>query len=334
MMKREPQSSNVRGVLVSGKMMRAAHGHLPGVRYKKTGGAGFTLHHLHHFVMASRWRDSFKSFYEATIASELAAVRMLDSLDAKARRAQVDNALRNGNSNDSSLDEVTAIIKTFERPACLERLIKSLRRFHPRLKLIVVDDSRESVELSEDDNIELVRLPYDSGVSLGRSEGLRRVETEYVLTLDDDFILYHQTRLADSLALLKRHQQIDIIGGCVIDLPLWRVFDYKNAGLHPTDKKSVLPKDSIVGDLPVFDKVPNFFIARTDRLRLVDWTPEIKRLDHADFFTRAKGTLLTTYNHRMKILHAKTLFDTAYLQKRYACAGDYEVLKQRWSVTK
>ncbi len=47
---------------------------------------------------------------------------------------------------------------------------------------------------------------------------------------------------------------------------------------------------------PSFARVPQFFIAPTERLRLVQWDENLKRVDHNDFFTRAYGVLLTVHD--------------------------------------
>ncbi len=65
------------------------------------------------------------------------------------------------------------------------------------------------------------------------------------------------------------------------------------------------------------NKVQNYFIGRTETVKLVKWKPELKVLEHTEFFTRAAGKLVTVFHAGMQILHAKTPFDIAYLQKRY-----------------
>ena len=66
------------------------------------------------------------------------------------------------------------MIKTFERPAKLKRLVDSIRRLYPGLTIIVVDDSRHPRNLPEVENI---NLPFDSGVSAGRNAGVKAVGT-------------------------------------------------------------------------------------------------------------------------------------------------------------
>ena len=42
--------------------------------------------------------------------------------------------------------DITVVVKTFERPECLRRLVSSIRRFYPGIPVFVVDDSREALE--------------------------------------------------------------------------------------------------------------------------------------------------------------------------------------------
>lgn len=73
-----------------------------------------------------------KPLYNSLVATELGMQRIADKL---VRRPQTDQLFLNKN--------LTAVVKTFERPAVLERLVSSIRRFYPKLHIIVVDDSRE-----------------------------------------------------------------------------------------------------------------------------------------------------------------------------------------------
>ena len=252
--------------------------------------------------------------YALTIASEIAVQRGFDWVLTSPDRHHL-------------LGEVTALIKTFERPRQLRSLVRSIKRRYPSISIVVVDDSENPTKM---DDVQTVILPYDSGVSAGRSEGLRSIATRYVINLDDDFVFYHQTDLISALTLLDKFEEIDIMGGEVVDLPLYIVHDYARVGLYPTEAKSVRPADTVIGGMPTYDKVSNFFVARTERLRMVDWDRRLKRLDHADFFTRAKGILLSVFNKKLRILHAKTPFDSTYLKTRMDLASDNRVIAHRY----
>src|SRR5512146_1925795 len=164
---------------------------------------------------------------------------------------------------DTSLDgELTVLIKTFERPHTLARLVKSIRRRYPTLTVIVVDDSRHPEPLP---SVETIVLPFDSGVSAGRQAGLDRVTTPYVLVLDDDFVFYRGTHLAPAVWRIAQQPAIDILGGQLIDLPLLRRRQPPIGQIFPTRAQPLVAIGSTIDGLPVCDKVANFYIARTDR---------------------------------------------------------------------
>jgi glycosyltransferase involved in cell wall biosynthesis len=247
------------------------------------------------------------------IAQELTLVRLLDGRSPPP------------GGDAARVRQVTALIKTFERPHVLQRLVSSIERRYPALRVIVVDDSRRPIRLP---GVETVVMPFNSGISAGRNEGLRRVRTKYVLVLDDDLVFYRGTALAEAVALIERHSEIDIMGGRLIQLPFFRTS-------HPgqifyADAAPVLPLGSAVGDLTVCDKANNFFLARTDRLRLVPWDPELKLVEHADFFTRALGVLTTVHNPDLTAFHARTPFDRAYMRRRLDYAAFKQIVDERY----
>jgi hypothetical protein len=168
-------------------------------------------------------------------------------------------------------------------------------------------------------------MPYDSGISAGRNEGLKRVTTPYVLVLDDDVVFHRHTRLQTALDLMDRYPEIDIMGGQLVDLPLFRARPVPEGAIFPTAATPLVPVGSLLGGLRVVDKVSNFFIARRDRLALVPWDPQLKRAEHADFFTRALGVLVTVFNPDLKCLHARTPFDAEYMKKRLEIDAPLEV---------
>src|SRR5688572_13818747 len=47
----------------------------------------------------------------------------------------------------AELDSITAVVKAFERPRSLRRLLDSLQRWFPGIHIIVADDSRIATDL-------------------------------------------------------------------------------------------------------------------------------------------------------------------------------------------
>jgi glycosyltransferase involved in cell wall biosynthesis len=262
-------------------------------------------------------RPATAPLHTALIAQELLLERLVDAVKSPPP------------TEEPLLGQLTALVKTFERPQILRRLLASIRRLYPTLEVVVVDDSRKPVRLP---GVKTIEMPYDSGISAGRNEGLRQVTTKYVLVLDDDVVFLRHTHLARALALMERHPQIDIMGGQLIDLPFYRARTSADApgAMFPTDARPAVPIGSSIGGLTVCAKVPNFFIARRDRLALVPWDPQLKRMEHADFFTRALGVLTTVLNPDVKCLHARTPFDAEYMQRRLDLGASGEILADRY----
>lgn len=257
-----------------------------------------------------------RPLYETTTKMELLVERMIDSLQPPDPKRQ---ALVN--------EHLTAVVKTFERPSAVRRLLASISRFYPELPIILVDDSRHPQSYP---GVRTITMPFDSGVSAGRNEGVRHVTTPYVLLLDDDYVFYRHTRLDEAMGLMKSEPRIDIMGGAVVDLPLYEVTDYRRQTLFPTKAKPTMPPGSYLGGLPVTDKVPNFFIARTEQLRTVMWEESLKRGEHKEFFTRARGVLTTVYNEELRCLHLRSFFDERYLQHRDDYAEGRELILTRY----
>lgn len=274
---------------------------------------------VRHAALDGRLRAVGRPAYRTVVAAELGAQRLADRPGARARRRR---------SADVQ-DRLTAVVKTFERPRLLRRLLASIRRGHPGLRVIVVDDSREPVELAEP-GVDVLALPFDSGVSAGKNAGLAAVRTEYVVLLDDDFVLTRRSGLARAVGALDEHTEIDLVGGRVMDLPSRRSNDYRSSGLFPTDVAPKVPPGTRIGGLPVLDKVANFYVARTTGIRSVGWDARLKRTDHTDFFTRARGLLTTVYDDDLRCLHAPDRFAEAYLRHRNDLAADRQVITGRW----
>ncbi len=266
-------------------------------------------HELRTLLVETRLRWMAGPLHTTAVAAELGFFRALD-----ARR------------RPRSTTGLTAIVKTFERPHLLRRLVQSLRRHYPELPIVVADDSREPTRLP---GVETVVLPFDSGVSAGRAAALDRVETPYTWNLDDDFVIYSGTDVSVATTALDRQPEIDLIGGVLIDLPHLLKRRANPAGTFHSETQPCVPLGTVLGeDYEVRDKVSNFFIARTEKVRLVGWTPVLKRLDHADFFTRARGRIVSTHCERLVALHAQTPFDRRYQAYRSGYEDQAELFRR------
>ena len=223
-------------------------------------------------------------------------------------------------------DDATVVVKTFERPAILDRLLDSSLRVYPTLGVLVVDDSRLAVNPGHP-NVRVLRLPYDVGLSVGRNEALATVETPLFVLLDDDFVLTRRCGLEGALDVMRQHPELDILGGQVLTLPTL----HRDVG---PDNREVLGGDRqrppFVGGLPTYDRVANFFVGRTKRVRQIGWDPALKLAEHTDFFKRAHKKLLVAFDKRFMCLHAQTPFDEPYMRHRNNVEPYLAYLAQKW----
>lgn len=191
--------------------------------------------------------------------------------------------------------DVTILVKTFERPDALRRLLASIRRFYPRMEIVVVDDSAEPLDPAPDGVTRYEHRPYNSlGAAAGRNLGLRHVETPYVLISDDDMVFERRTDLGKMLRAAQE-TSFDVVS-CV-----WLDFDpWKGICRGPRRFEGTLNvEDGILvhrlgatrgtlDDLPVFDIVHQFFLASVERLGPDPWDAELNLSEHYELFLDLK----------------------------------------------
>lgn len=224
---------------------------------------------------------------------------------------------------------LTLVVKTFERPAVLERMLASVRKVFSG-PVIVADDSRTPATLREP-NTRVLALPFDTGIGAGRNALLAAVETPYVFMTDDDMVLLPDFDVSRIVAYLERNPQVDVVGGRVVHLPLWKTADYSSAALYAQRGEPKVRQGTLIDGMPVAYKVPNFYIARTDAVRSIGYDDRLKRVDHNDFFTSAYGRLVCVVDPDMVCLHAHSYFNAHYQSFRMDTSEDLAWIAQKWS---
>lgn len=198
-----------------------------------------------------------------------------------------------------NLSDVTIIIKTFERPQCVLRLLKSLHKQYPKVSTIVIDDSkRMNFNLRLPNNVRYFQLPFDSGLSVGRNFAINKVETKYFVLMDDDFLFDNKltANCIENLRTSIEKYKLDICGGRVYDcdrnsyLFYYADLDISDRILTQTSVKIEKGKEHYECDL-----VLNFFIAQTETIKKMGgWDPELKVAEHTDFFLKCKDAKIKT----------------------------------------
>ena len=104
-------------------------------------------------------------------------------------------------------ENVTIIFKSFERQKMAKRLYKNIQSYYPGVRVIIADDSSKPLDL-QGESLQVIQLPFNSGLSFGLNRALEKVETPYVMRMDDDEILTVKTCLGAQVKFLESKRQI------------------------------------------------------------------------------------------------------------------------------
>ena len=271
-------------------------------------------------ALRSPYAAPVRGAYRALTAANLALVRVLDARRAPTR-TQEDRA--------EVAERVTIAVKTFERPATIRRFVRAARRVFDG-RIVVADDSR-APEQDLGLGVDVIALPFNSGVAVGRNAALAAVQTEYVFVCDDDIVLTALTDLAVLMDYLDHNPEVDIVGVALVDLPVRKMTDRGKSPLFPGAADPRIPLETVIDELPVVGKVAQVYLARADAVRAVGWDEGLRMVDHRDFFSRASGRLVSVQHDRVLAYHAQTPFDARYARYREDVAADFAYLGQKWS---
>lgn len=268
---------------------------------------------------ARRARDSRAgpALFRVGVGSQLAVARRLD-----ARRR------RPGARRDVVARRLTMAMKTFERPAIARRATDSTRAVFDG-RIVVSDDSaRPARDLGPD--VDILRLPFNSGVPHGRNAALAAVDTEFVWVADDDLVFTGASDPGPAVAYLDTHPEVDLVAMLRVDLPHRYALDYGPNQLFPGALPPLREQDEVIGGLPVRLKTAQAYVARTASVAAVGWDERLRMVDHTDFFSRASGRIVCVLDREFICYHARTPFDPGYSRYRNDTAADLALLGRIW----
>jgi beta-1,4-N-acetylgalactosaminyltransferase 2 len=197
-------------------------------------------------------------------------------------------------------DKVTIIIKTFERPKMLKRMVASIKLYYPNITILVGDDSENPTKI---DGVDFFKLPFDVGVSAGRNFLIDKVKTKYFVTVDDDLQFNEKTKLENFLDIIE-HNDIDVLcGGLTTKVPNQCSNLELNDGVITV--KPIIPYSK--RRFVYCDYGVQFFIANTEKFKeFGGWDEELKtRGEHIELFLRAKGKLKVAFTPEVVIWHER-----------------------------
>lgn len=102
------------------------------------------------------------------------------------------------------------LIKTFLRPKCLKRLIDSIKKYYPEVVIRVCDDGNYSYK---PEGVEYYKLPFFSGLAVGRNYLVSKVKAPYFVFMDDDHVITKETDLDKFYKVITSANDIGIVGG-------------------------------------------------------------------------------------------------------------------------
>ncbi len=243
------------------------------------------------------------------------------------------------NSEDAALvrENVTFVFKSFERKRSAKRLYKNICKYYPDVRVIIADDSKIPLELNGD-NLDLVHLPFNSGLSAGLNKALERVSTPYVIRLDDDEVLTPFSRFHEQLRFLMSHPDIDLVAISYVTTPRCRGHKHVSKQYY-SQSMDIAPKPLKIPHLTKIDpehivvgKPPNIFIARTESIKAVGYDDNIRVLDHNEFFFRAAGNIVSCFAPDSFVFHIHDVTDKNYLSYRSDYRADQEYIKAKMTL--
>ena len=229
---------------------------------------------------------------------------------------------------------ITFIFKSFERQKMARALCESIHFFYPGVRIIVTDDSRKPL-IIERQNVTVVQLPFNSGLGYGLQKALEKVETPYVMRMDDDELLTMRSQIHRELVFLKEHGEVDLIGFGVRDglrpssIKNRRISYFSQKMKYAPLQLKVKHATQIDKDHIVLAKVANVYLVRTEKLRKVGYDSRIHILDHDDFFRRAAGVLVSVLSIKTVVYHRHNYFIKDYMEYRNDIQKDIVYIKEK-----
>ncbi len=192
-------------------------------------------------------------------------------------------------------EKTTALICTFQRPECAERLVAQIHERFPLMPIIVIDDSNEPRPIPD---THYVHTDFDIGVGAKRNLGVSLTQTKYVFHCDDDNVLIPESLIGEAEHLLEE-SGVDLLGLKEVNNEYYGVF--------ATDGETVryLRQDlGTVGGVTLYDFVPNLWIARVKALKVHPWDEDLKTGEHFAFFYQHNKKLKVGFTDQVQFGHA------------------------------
>lgn len=196
---------------------------------------------------------------------------------------------------------LTIGIKTFCRPDTLNESLQILfnenDNYYP---IIIADDSLPEYKLKNIEiinkyktktNIEIIDLPFDSGISKGRNAIVSKCNTKYIMILDDSRTFTRKLKINNMIKFLEE-TNYHLIFGVInsrkgIHKRYCALFDFISivdnvVNIQTKPVKNI--ENDLFNDINETNIGVNVFITKTECLKKVKWNDELKIGEHEIFF--------------------------------------------------
>ena len=230
-------------------------------------------------------------------------------------------------------ENVTFIAKSFQRQNLVKELCRNISHMYPGVSIIIADDSDTPLKMDQD-NVQVIQLPFNSGLSAGLKAALEEVRTPFVMRMDDDELLMIRSKVHRELKYMLDHPEIDLIGfGHTTALrchsPRRNFDEYRKAFMDDAPRPLKIPHlTRIDHNHTVLGKVANIYLAKTEALRKVGFDPNIKVIDHHDFFWRAAGVITSAIAEDTVVFHRHNPYLKQYNSYRSDFRADLEYINK------
>ena len=231
-------------------------------------------------------------------------------------------------------ENVTFIIKSFERQQLVKGLLRNISRMYPGTAVIVADDSRKPLKTSIT-SVSIIHLPFNSGLGAGLEAALKEVKTPYIVRLDDDELLTVRSKIHRELDYLIGHPDIDMIGfgytsAVRLHSPEFYFKEYYRTPMNDALRPLTVPHMTKIDDNHiVLGKVANIYLARTEKIRKVGYDPNIRVIDHHEFFWRAAGIITSAAALDTVVFHRHNPYERRYNMYRSDYEKDLDYIKNK-----
>jgi len=217
---------------------------------------------------------------------------------------------------------ITFIIKTFKRPACVKRLVDSIKKYYPNNEILICNDDETKLEIA---GTTVFNTDYDIGLSAGRNMLVDKVKTKYLVLLDDDFFFTEETKIE----LLKKHLEdndLDMVGGAIRQ-PDGSMLHYEGAYMYEDKYLRMVEGNG------KYDFILNFFIAKTDVLKKYRWDDELKLAEHTAFFFKHRGKIKIGLEEKVIVEH-KQVQSKDYMKYRKRANKYIYIFMKKYNIDK